>query len=50
VCAAFRENICGFELRLDWGDEIGVVGTVGGQVLLIWFGIVRRGVDPVLIG
>jgi hypothetical protein len=29
---------------------MGVVGTVGGQVLLIWFVIVRRGVDPVLMG
>jgi hypothetical protein len=30
------------------GDRIGVMGS--GQVLLIWFVIVRRGVDPVLMG
>jgi hypothetical protein len=43
--------MCGFELDLDldWGDGMGVVGTVGRQVLLIWFVIVRRGVDPVLM-
>ena len=39
----------GFEFGPGLGRWLGVAGTVCGQVLFMWFVIVRRAVDPAMM-